>query len=122
MTPPEPASAALNLAESTGVPLVDAAVVWSVAGAALAGMIILIWRGVRGIRRVIERVDTFADDWAGVRSRPGVPERPGVMVRLDRIEEQLQSVQHELRPNSGQSLRDAVDRVERTLAADTDSP
>ena len=87
MTPPETASAALHLAESTGVPLLDAAVVWSVAGAALAGMIILIWRGVRGIRRVIERVDTFADDWAGVPSRPGVPERPGVMVRLDRIEE-----------------------------------
>ncbi|WP_343240136.1 hypothetical protein [Streptomyces sp. SID12488] len=109
------------LADSTGVPLVDAAVVWSIAGAAVAAAVVLIWRGVRGMRRVIARVDTFADDWAGVPSRPGVPERPGVMVRLDRIEEHIEGVQHELRPNSGQSLRDAVDRVERTLAADTDT-
>jgi hypothetical protein len=37
------------------------------------------------------------------------------MTRLDAIEQQLDSVQHELHPNSGSSLRDAVDRVdERT--------
>lgn len=112
------------MSQGTGIPVVDAAVIWSVAGAALAGFVVLIWRGVRGIRRVIERVDTFADDWAGVPSRPGVPERPGVMVRLDRIEEQIRGVQHELEPNSGATLRDAVDRVDertRSLTPDTDT-
>lgn len=113
-----------TLAESTGVPLVDAAVIWSLAVAALAAAAVMIWRGVRGIRRVLERVETFADDWAGVPPRPGVPERPGVMVRLDRIEEEIRGVQHELQPNSGSTLRDAVDRVDertQTLVPDSDT-
>ncbi|MDN3021526.1 hypothetical protein [Streptomyces sp. S.PB5] len=112
------------LAESTGVPLVDVAVIWSVAAVAIAGLIALAWRTVRGLRRIVTRIDDFADDWAGVPGRPGVPERPGVMVRLDRIEDRLQAMAHELQPNSGLSLRDAVDRVDartRTLAPDTDT-
>ncbi|MFF9403830.1 hypothetical protein [Streptomyces sp. NPDC014744] len=74
-------------------------------------------------------LDEFGDDWNGVEARPGVPERPGVMARLDRIEQKgtersarLARIDHELHPNSGQSLRDAVDRVDartRHLAADS---
>jgi hypothetical protein len=57
------------------------------------------------------RIDEFIDDWQGAAARPGVSARPGVMARLDAIE-------HELRPNSGASLRDAVNRVdERTRRA-----
>lgn len=112
-----------QFAESTGVPLVDAAVIWSVAAVAIAGLAALVWRIARAILRVVARFDDFADDWAGVPARPGVPERLGVMVRLDRIEAQVQTMAHELQPNSGQSLRDAVDRVDartRTLAPDAD--
>lgn len=109
------------LAESTGVPLVDAAVIWSVAAVALAGLGTLVWRVARGVRRIANRIDDFADDWAGVPARPGVPERPGVMVRLDRIEERINAVGHELQPNSGSTLRDAVDRVDaRTRSLTTD--
>lgn len=110
--------------QGTGIPVVDAAVIWSVAGAAIVGGVVLIWRAVRGARRIIERIDDFADDWAGTAARPGVPERKGVMARLDRIEGRITAVEHELQPNSGHSLRDAVDRVDRrtqTLAPDTDT-
>lgn len=97
----------------TGVPAVDMAVVWSVAAAAIVAALGLLWRLTRGVRRVVTRVDEFADDWNGVPARPGVPERLGVMDRLDRIEGRLARVEHELHPNSGTSLRDAVDRVDR---------
>lgn len=61
-----------------------------------------------GIRRLVLRVDDFMDDWGGESARPGVPRRPGVMERLDWIE-------HQLKPNSGESLRDAVNRIETQL-------
>ncbi|WP_432158416.1 hypothetical protein [Streptomyces sp. bgisy153] len=109
---------------STGVPAVDAAVVWSVAAVAVAGLGTLLWRVMRAARRAVGRMDDLADDWLGVPERPGVPGRPGVMVRLRGIEERLTRVEHELQPNSGRSLRDAVDRVDRrtrTLAPESDS-
>ncbi|TKS96439.1 hypothetical protein E4U91_36485 [Streptomyces lasalocidi] len=101
---------------STGVPAVDTIVVWCVAGTALAGILVMLWRLVRGMRRVVMRVDDFVDDWQEVGSRPGVAARPAVMARLDAIESRLTSVEHEVRPNSGSSLRDAVDRVDRRTA------
>ncbi|MES9587830.1 MULTISPECIES: hypothetical protein [unclassified Streptomyces] len=90
---------------TTGIAAVDAAVIWSVAAAAIAAGLGLLWRITRGVRRIVSRVDEFIDDWQGTPARSGVPSRPGVMERLDRIE-------HELHPNSGSSLRDAVDRVD----------
>lgn len=63
-----------------------------------------------GFRRIILRVDNFMDDWGGEDARPGVVRRPGVMERLEWIE-------HQLKPNSGESLRDAVNRIEQQLNA-----
>lgn len=112
---------ALALAQGTGVPVVDAAVIWSVAVAALAGVVALGWRGVRAVRRIAARLDDFAEDWAGIPGRPGVPGRKGVMERLDGIEARIGRVEHELQPNSGSTLRDAVDRVDaRTLSLAND--
>ncbi|MFD7066064.1 hypothetical protein ACFV97_02385 [Streptomyces sp. NPDC059913] len=102
---------------TTGIAAVDAAVIWSVAAAAIAAGLGLLWRITRGVRRIVSRVDEFIDDWQGTPARSGVPARPGVMARLDRIE-------HELHPNSGGSLRDAVDRVDartQQIAASTDT-
>ncbi|MEU3255956.1 hypothetical protein [Streptomyces sp. NPDC006997] len=117
---------ATEIGQSTGVPAVDQLVLWSVALVAIAGLVTLAVRVIRIVRRAAARVDEFVDDWQGVPSRPGVPERPGVMTRLGRIEGRITSMEHELRPNSGHSLRDAVDRVDRrtrTLAPDTpDTP
>lgn len=112
------------MTDSTGFPTVDTLVIWSLAVVAVAGALALAWRAARAVRRIAARVDDFVDDWQGVPSRPGVAERPGVMARLDRIEGRISRVEHELQPNSGRSLRDAVDRVDRrtrSLAADADT-
>ncbi|WP_129308006.1 hypothetical protein [Streptomyces sp. L2] len=112
---------AADVTDSTGVPPVDALVVWSLGAVAIAGALALVWRVVQTVHRIARRVDDFVDDWQGVPARPGVAERPGVMDRLDRIEGRITGMEHELRPNSGRSLRDAVDRVDRrtqTLTAD----
>ncbi|MFD4660845.1 hypothetical protein ACFWP2_35110 [Kitasatospora sp. NPDC058444] len=108
----------------TGITAVDTAVLWAAAAVALAAAAGLAWRILRGAARFAARVDQLADDWTGTPERPGVPARPGVMARLDQldhrldaIDTRLDTVEHELHPNSGSSLRDAVDRVDRRTAA-----
>ncbi|MEV6790913.1 hypothetical protein AB0M87_02705 [Streptomyces sp. NPDC051320] len=115
--------------DSTGISAVDTVVVWSLACAAIVAAIGVLWRLTRGFRRIMARVDDIVDDWQGVQPRPGIPGRPGVMARLGGIEaraagieERLGSVEHELHPNSGQSLRDAVDRVDVALNGSPPDP
>lgn len=67
---------------------------------------------------ILRRVSHFADDWFGEPDRDGVPGRPGVMKRLQTVDQRLDTIEHELKPNSGQSLRDAVDRVEAAITPD----
>nr|WP_240982096.1 MULTISPECIES: hypothetical protein [unclassified Streptomyces] len=83
---------------------------------AVGGALALLLRTSRSLRTFTRRVGEFLDDWSGVDARPGVPERPGVMARLGSVEKQLAEVRHELHPNSGSSLRDAVDRVDARTA------
>ncbi|GAA3718370.1 hypothetical protein [Streptomyces tremellae] len=91
---------------------------WDTA-AAVAGVAIPVLgvagAGARWVGKRWARIDEFIDDWQGTPPRPGVPARPGVMARLDAIE-------HELRPNSGSSLRDAVNRVDRRTAQAIPTP
>ena len=56
----------------------------------------------------VKKVLNFLDDWNGEPARPGVPARLGVMARLDEMH-------HELHPNHGSSLADAVNRTEAAL-------
>lgn len=44
---------------------------------------------VRKILKALRPVRDFLDDWNGEPNRPGVHSRPGVMARLDRIEQHL---------------------------------
>lgn len=53
----------------------------------------------------VRKLSHFVDDVAGEPDRPGVPGRPGLMVRVAHIE-------HEVKTNHGSSLKDAVKRVE----------
>lgn len=115
------------MTDGTGIESLDTLVIWVGALTVIGGAVAFLWRGTRGIRRVARRFDEFADDWQGTESRPGVPARAGVMSRLARFEVSLVSlhdrigaVEHELHPNSGSSLRDAVDRVERCVSQDGD--
>jgi hypothetical protein len=100
---------------STGVAGVDTVAAWCLAGAAILGIAGVVWRGAR---RIVHRFDELVDDWQGTPARVGVAARPGVMARLGAMEQQsaenaaaLVRIEHELHPNSGTSLRDAVDRL-----------
>jgi hypothetical protein len=107
------------MTDSTGVHGLDLLAVWAAAMAAIAGALALMWRITRGARHLARRLGDLADDWTGVPGRPGVPGHEGVMARLGAIEDRLASVEHELRPNSGSSMRDAIDRVDARLRAAT---
>lgn len=101
-------------------------------GVTVAAYLIIrrIWTAARNAGRGLRRLVHFADDWFGEPERDGVPARPGVMERISAIEtdgaatrddvrgllERVDRVEHELRPNSGASLRDAIDRVENAVA------
>lgn len=79
--------------------------------------------------KFIKRIVHFFDDFLGEEERPGVPPRPGFSERMSHMEKQLEKgnekfsvienkldrIDYELRPNSGMSLRDAVNRIEQRL-------
>lgn len=94
----------------TGVAWVDMLLVWVGALTVVSGTTLGI---VRWLRPLVHGVSQFLDDWNGEPERPGItPARPGVMVRLRQYDARLAAIEHELHPNAGKSLRDAVDRVE----------
>jgi hypothetical protein len=80
--------------------------------------------------KFIKKIIHFFDDFLGEEERPGVPARPGfsermnklegciskVDERLNLIEYQVKSIDKELQPNSGLSMRDAINRIEKRLA------
>lgn len=110
---------------STGVGPLDTAAVWAAAVVAVTAVLGGAWRVLRRGRRVARRLDQFIDDWQGTPDRPGVEGRPGVMERLSMIEQRVGIVMHEVRPNGGASLRDAVHRVDcrtATLAGEEEPP
>lgn len=78
----------------------------------IAGALAILARGVRWLLATLNMVREFLEDWRGEEARPGYSKRPGVMERLVHLEEEMRAVKHELQPNSGLSLRDAVDRIE----------
>ncbi|GAB3472000.1 hypothetical protein [Actinophytocola sediminis] len=93
---------------------------WVIAAAALLTALGVFWKAGTAVARWARRVTDFFDDWSGEPARAGVPARPGVMARLETMEGRLLTIEHELHPNSGASLRDAVDRIhEATVDGDT---
>lgn len=72
---------------------------------------------------IIKKITQFLDDWNGEPARDGVPERPGAMKRFQSIEEFttkygpiIDRLDHEMHPNSGSSMADAVNRTEKNLS------
>ncbi|MCL7377004.1 hypothetical protein [Streptomyces sp. 35G-GA-8] len=102
--------------EGTGIESLDVALVWGGAITVLSGVGFVLWRALQGALRLAGRVEQFMDDWAGAPDRLGVPGSPGVMERVAGIEDRLTAVEHEMYPNSGASLRDAVDLANHRLA------
>lgn len=117
-------------AESVGVGAVDQLLVWAAAAGAITALAALAWRIIRTLLTLVRRLTAMADDLLGAPARPGHDARPGVMARMARIEdcttrtaERMASVEsrvgrieHELHPNGGGSLRDALDRVDQRTA------
>lgn len=93
-------------------------VVWLVVIAAAFPILRKLWR-------LFKQLADFLDDVMGEPARAGVPARPGLMERVGKVEENqkahgkaIDTVRHELFPNSGKSLRDQTNRMEQKLDAD----
>lgn len=96
---------------------------WAGAIIATGGALAVIWRAVIAGRTANRKMDIFLEDWFGSEARPGRPAVPGVMqrfvdqdTRLAALEGGVADIRHEVYPNSGGSLRDAVDALGRRLA------
>lgn len=82
----------------------------SIALVLVATVVRKLWPGARRIMHLV-------DDLAGESARPGVAARPGLMERMAAVEgsqqdmsEKVDTIHHEVLPNSGTSLRDEVNR------------
>lgn len=114
------------------------ALVWASGVAAALVTIGTLWRTMLGpaVRKATDgarALGDFLDDWKGTPAAPARPgreevlERPGVLARLDHHRDhldslddqlaeqgrQLEEIRHQVLPNGGGSLRDAVGRLER---------
>ena len=52
----------------------------------------------------------------------GDEHHPGMLRRMDQLDQEVARINAQVHPNSGTSLRDAVDRIERDLAAHQTMP
>lgn len=113
----------------------DLIAVWPWFGAFCSAIFILMWAW-KNLRPPTKGIEHFLEDWNGEPERPGVPPRLGMMQRVANIEISqrttathqtksdlwfekygpiIDSMQHELHPNSGSSMADAVNRTEKQL-------
>lgn len=69
----------------------------------------------RRLRPFLSAWRQLLEDWHGEPGRPGVPPRPGVMARLAELERTAKDVRSEVQHNSGDSMRDAVERIEAAV-------
>lgn len=79
----------------------------------IVGTMVIAWT------RVVRPIQRIAEDWRGEPARPadGVPERPGMMLRMATQERLSQAIWAELHPNHGSSMKDQLTRVDVNLAA-----
>lgn len=93
---------------------------WILAAGAIATALLAITAVAALVHRAVRPVRDFLEDWAGEAARPGIAARQGVMSRLQVMEDRLQRVEREVRPNGGKSIKDQVARIERALDAGPD--
>jgi hypothetical protein len=71
--------------------------------------------GVHKAVALTKRFIHFLDDYFGEEERPGFDGRAGLQERLRIIEMQVESISYEMKPNSGSSIKDAINRIEKRL-------
>ena len=77
----------------------------------------IIMVGIRKVTVIVKRFIHFLDDYFGEEERPGFPGRPGMQERLRHMEEEMKTISYEMKPNSGSSIKDAINRIEKRLDA-----
>lgn len=92
-----------------------AQIILSIAGT-LGGLTVIVVTGGK-ISKLTKRFIHFLDDYFGEEARPGFPGRPGMQERLRKIEEDVDHISYEMKPNSGSSIKDAINRIEKRLTA-----
>ena len=82
-----------------------------VAGAiasAIVSVSFAIARPLRAMKSMMTWLEKFRRDWEGEEASPGRSRVPGVMERLNRLDGELSN-------NGGSSVKDAIERIEKTL-------
>lgn len=108
-----------------------------VLGGIVFAIAIVLWAW-KNLRPPTKGIEHFLEDWNGEPARPGVPPRLGMMQRVANIETSqstaaglqaktdlwfekygpiIDKLDHEMHPNSGSSMADAVNRTEASLKA-----
>jgi hypothetical protein len=82
---------------------------WLTCLGALGGIAITLIKYGRNYGRKIMQM---VEDFNGTEERPGVPSRPGVMARLQTLDEQVAAVHTEVNYNHGTTIKDAITRIE----------
>jgi hypothetical protein len=92
--------------------------------AVVLGLLTVLWRIIRGMVRAFRKFGHLMDDLQGEAARPGQAARPGILeIQAEQTKqladqtEQLKAIQHEFKPNGGETIRDAINRVERKTEA-----
>ena len=75
---------------------------------AIASVLFVIAPTIRKTRSMMEWLEKFRRDWEGEDASPGRDKVPGVMERLNRLDGELSN-------NGGSSVKDAIDRIEKSL-------
>src|SRR5688572_19401922 len=88
----------------------------------LAAALAAITKGVRWVLATFRKVNEFLEDWRGEAARHGRAAVPGVMERLVILEEMAREVRHEVKPNSGTSLKDQITRIEEKTVPPEERP
>lgn len=83
-------------------------------GLVLLALGVLVWVA-RKVAPVVRRTNHFLDDVLGEPARPGFDARPGLMQRVQVIEDRVGGIEHEVTYNHGSSMKDAVRRLETAL-------
>jgi hypothetical protein len=81
------------LSEATsGVPAADVAFAWAAGAGAFLGVMAAGLVALRWLYRLVKAAEAIHADFMGEPARPGVPERPGVMVRMKSAEDWLRQL------------------------------
>lgn len=87
----------------------------TIAATATAVTVIMVF--VSKAMKLVKQFIHFLDDYFGEEERPGFAGRPGMQERLKRMEDDMKSIVYEMKPNSGSSIKDAINRIEKRLEA-----